>query len=67
LDKSADAIYGALRWALEAAGQPIGAHDLLIAAHAHSLKVTLVTATIREFSRVQGLNIENWLTAYDQP
>ncbi len=67
LDKPADAFYGGLRCALEVAGQPIGAHDLFIAAHAHSLKLTLVTANIREFSRVQGLNIENWLTASKQP
>jgi tRNA(fMet)-specific endonuclease VapC len=51
---------------LEAAGQPIGANDLFIAAHAQSLKLTLVTANIREFSRVQGLNIENWLISSEQ-
>jgi tRNA(fMet)-specific endonuclease VapC len=63
LDTPADDVYGALLVALEAAGQPIGANDLFITAHAHSLKLTLVTANVRAFSRVQGLNFENWLTA----
>jgi tRNA(fMet)-specific endonuclease VapC len=45
---------------LEAAGTPIGAMDLLIAAHALSEGVTLVTTNVREFTRVPGLRIENW-------
>ena len=53
-------IYGKLRATLEAAGTPIGAMDLLIAAHALSEGVTLVTANVREFGRVPGLRIENW-------
>ena len=53
-------IYGKLRATLEAAGTPIGAMDLLIAAHALSEGVTLVTANVREFTRVPGLRIENW-------
>jgi tRNA(fMet)-specific endonuclease VapC len=38
----------------------IGANDLLIAAHARSLGLTLVTHNTREFGRVQGLKMENW-------
>ncbi len=53
-------IYGKLRATLEAAGTPIGAMDLLIAAHALSEGVTLVTANVREFTRVPGLRIQNW-------
>ena len=56
-----DAIYGRLRAALEAAGTPIGGNDLLIAAHALTLARTMVTANRREFDRVEGLPIENWL------
>ena len=61
LDVKADAFYGLIRCDLEAAGQPIGSNDLLIAAHALSLNLTLVTANVREFSRVSGLKVENWL------
>ena len=61
LDVPADADYGEIRAELEAAGQPIGANDLFIAAHARSMGVTLVTANVREFCRVRGLTIENWL------
>ena len=57
----ADAEYGGIRAELEAAGQPIGMNDLLIAAHAHALKITLVTDNTREFSRIRGLKVENWL------
>lgn len=59
-DVPADIDYGRLRWELEAAGQQIGGNDLFIAAHAYWLRLTLVTANMREFSRVRGLNIENW-------
>jgi tRNA(fMet)-specific endonuclease VapC len=60
LDVPADAEYGNIRSELEAAGQPIGSNDLLIAAHACSLNLTLVTANVREFSRIPGLEVENW-------
>jgi tRNA(fMet)-specific endonuclease VapC len=60
-DTPADQFYGALRTKLEAAGQPIGPHDLLIAAHALALGSTLVTDNEREFSRVEGLALANWL------
>ena len=61
LDIPADAEYGGIRATLEAAGQPIGMNDLLIAAHACSLGLTLVTDNMREFNRIHGLNVENWL------
>lgn len=52
--------YGSIRATLKAAGTLIGAHDVLIAAHARSLGLTLVTNNTREFSRVPGLSVENW-------
>ncbi len=53
--------YGALRAHLERAGTPIGNNDLWIAAHAQSLGVTLVTNNTREFERVTGLKVKNWV------
>ena len=53
--------YGQIRAELESKGTPIGSLDTLIAGHALSLGVTLVTNNEREFSRVSGLNIENWV------
>ncbi len=61
LDVPADEDYGSIRSALEAAGQTIGLNDLLIAAHASALGLTLVTDNRREFSRIRGLSVENWL------
>ena len=57
----ADRQYAAIRTHLEQSGTPIGPNDLFIAAHALTLDLTLVTANIREFSRVPGLKLENWL------
>ena len=57
----ADLHYGRIRAALERAGTPIGPNDLFIAAHALALDLTLVTDNIREFARVPGLRVENWL------
>jgi len=57
----ADAQYGSLRSLLERAGKPIGANDLLIAAQALALGHTIVTDNEREFTRVRGLRVENWL------
>lgn len=54
-------IYGDLRATLEQRGQPIGAMDTLIAAHALALSATLVTNNTREFGRVNGLRLENWV------
>jgi tRNA(fMet)-specific endonuclease VapC len=53
--------YGRIRAQLERAGYPIGAMDLLIAAHARSMAVPLVTNNLREFGRIKGLTVENWL------
>lgn len=53
--------YAEIRVDLERIGQPIGNNDLLIAAHARSLGLTVVTANIGEFSRVPGLIVENWI------
>ena len=61
LEAPADARYGAIRTSLERKGHPIGANDLLIAAHAQALDLTLVTDNEREFSRVDDLRVENWL------
>ncbi|MGH9434616.1 MAG: type II toxin-antitoxin system tRNA(fMet)-specific endonuclease VapC [Terriglobia bacterium] len=60
LGADAGAYYGRLRVQLEKAGSPIGGYDLLIAAHALSQRLILVTNNVREFSRVDGLRIENW-------
>ena len=63
LEPPADAAYATLRTALEAAGTSIGPNNLLIAAHALALGATLVTANLREFRRVPGLAVEDWLAA----
>src|SRR5579863_5004282 len=62
LDYPADAAdnYGEIRAALKSQGTLIGSNDLLIAAHARCLGLTLVTNNLREFSRVPGLKVENW-------
>ncbi len=52
--------YGNLRYYLEKKGKTIGSLDLLIAAHALSLKSTLITNNVKEFKRVPKLLIENW-------
>lgn len=57
----ADAAYGDLRARLEAAGTPIGGNDMLIAAHAISSGCSVVTDNEREFGRVDGLTVVNWL------
>ncbi len=59
-DEEALWAYGKLRAALEKDGKPIGSMDTLIAAHALALDLTLVTNNEREFSRVDGLRIQNW-------
>ena len=60
-DRQATEAYGKIRAALEKKGRPIGAMDLLIAAHALSIGVQLVTNNEREFKRVPGLRVENWV------
>jgi tRNA(fMet)-specific endonuclease VapC len=59
-DEAAALAYGDIRAALEGAGTPIGAMDLLIAAHAVSMRVSLVTNNVREFERVPGLHVMDW-------
>jgi len=59
-DRLATSVYGKIRALLEKRGRPIGSMDLLIAAHALSLNVRLVTNNMREFRRVPGLRVENW-------
>ena len=54
--------YGKIRAELEKKGVPIGPLDMLIASHAKSLDVVLVTNNVKEFERVPGLKIENWTT-----
>ena len=52
--------YGKIRADLEKKGVPIGPLDMLIASHAKSLDVILVTNNVGEFERIPGLRIENW-------
>ncbi|MDD2740181.1 MAG: PIN domain-containing protein [Methylomonas lenta] len=53
--------YGSVRAAFEKVGQPIGINDLHIAAHASSHGLILVSNNLREFERVPGLLMENWV------
>jgi tRNA(fMet)-specific endonuclease VapC len=62
LDGEVDRKYAIIRTQLETGGTPIGPNDLLIAAHALSLELVLVTANTTEFARVPGLHVENWLS-----
>lgn len=59
-DAEAGRWYGRVRAQLQRAGSPIGGNDLLIAAHALGLGVTLVTNNVREFEPVEGLHVERW-------
>lgn len=60
-DEKASIRYGKIRAALELTGKVIGSLDMLIAAHASSLGVILVTNNTKEFERVSGLKLENWV------
>lgn len=60
LPVDAAAHYGRIRAALKRQGKMIGGNDLLIAAHARCLGLTLATNNMREFGRVEGLKSENW-------
>lgn len=62
-DEQAATIYGNIRATLERSGKIIGAMDLLIAAHALSLNLILVTNNTKEFNRVQALAVQNWVTS----
>jgi tRNA(fMet)-specific endonuclease VapC len=53
--------YGQLRAELERAGHPVGLHDMMIGGHARSEGLTLVSNNLREFQRMAGLRLENWV------
>ena len=59
-DEAAAHVYGDIRASLEKAGTPIGSMDMLIAAHALSLEIPLVTNNTREFLRIPSLNLIDW-------
>ena len=61
LDAAASAEYGRIRKDLEKAGRPLGNNDTWIAAHAIAEELILVTNNEREFARVTGLKLENWV------
>ncbi len=61
LNNSVATFYGQVRSACEKQGKPIGNNDLWIASHALDLKLTLVTNNEKEFKRVKGLTVENWV------
>jgi tRNA(fMet)-specific endonuclease VapC len=60
-DESAAEQYGRIRADLEAEGKPIGAMDMMIAAHAKSIKAVLITNNQRHFARIKRLKIEDWV------
>lgn len=53
--------YGIIRTALERQGAPIGVNDLHVAGHARSLGLVIVTNNLREFDRIPGVSVENWV------
>jgi tRNA(fMet)-specific endonuclease VapC len=61
LDDGVDDHYGEIRATLERNGTPIGANDMLIAAHARAIGAVCVSANVSEFRRVPKLKVENWL------
>ena len=61
IDEDVARYYGKVRNALESSGKPIGPNNTWIAAHAMSLGATLVTGNVREYKRVAGLKVENWV------
>jgi tRNA(fMet)-specific endonuclease VapC len=61
LESSVERVYASIRAALEKEGTPIGAHDMLIAAHARAIGAVCVTSNVSEFRRVPALKVENWL------
>ena len=63
LDATAAEHAGRIRAELASVGSPIGAYDTLIAGHARSRGLIVVTNTTREFSRVKGLLVEDWSVA----
>ena len=61
IPENAGKTYGAIRASLESQGKPIGNNDLWIAAHAKAAALTIVTNNEREFQRVPGLKVQNWV------
>ena len=61
LESDVERVYASIRVALENRGSPIGAHDMLIAAHARAIDAICVTDNTAEFKRVPALRVENWL------
>ncbi len=61
LESDVERVYASIRLALEKRGAPIGAHDMLIAAHARALDAVCVTDNVAEFRRVPALKVENWV------
>jgi tRNA(fMet)-specific endonuclease VapC len=61
MPENAGKTYGAIRSTLESKGEPIGNNDLWIAAHAKAVALTIVTNNEREFQRVPGLKVQNWV------
>jgi tRNA(fMet)-specific endonuclease VapC len=62
LETPVDTHYAEIRVRLETSGCPIGPNNLIIAAHARALGLTLVTHNLTEFSRVPGLLVQDWLS-----
>jgi tRNA(fMet)-specific endonuclease VapC len=61
------AYYGEIRALLESKGKAIGPLDMLIAAHALSMDLTIISNNIKEFSRIPNLKCENWITERNSP
>ena len=61
LESDVEQLYASIGATLERRGTPIGAHDLLIAAHARAIDAVCVTDNVSEFKRVPALRVENWL------
>jgi tRNA(fMet)-specific endonuclease VapC len=64
-DREAARVYGRIRAMLEKKGTPIGSLDMMIGAHAVALGATLATNNTREFSRIKGLSVVDWLDSRD--
>lgn len=61
LESGVERIYASIRVALERKGTPIGAHDMLIAAHARAIGAVYVTDNVADFKRIPSLRVENWI------
>jgi tRNA(fMet)-specific endonuclease VapC len=61
LESDVERVYAAIRVALEKKVTPIGAHDMLIAAHARAIGAVCVTDNLAEFKRVPALKVDNWV------